>query len=212
MDVIRRILQNPRSEVYISFMYEAINRFKEAPEFERHLDGLFGCDTWRKGLKIQDGYERKTFFYDLYAGQLRKNGARYVVRFELYSGNRLIYAVFFGTQHVKGANLLKEAIWKVAPFGDFSFRGTRSEQLTLDILSPDFAPLQVVLRKEFKRKGWLSIARIEDFVGSDRTDYHLGQLRKGALVPMEDSGQLEVDESTRRRRHTYPPGTQIRFT
>jgi three-Cys-motif partner protein len=211
MAVIRRILKNPRSEVYISFMYEAINRFKETPEFERHLDSLFGCESWRKGLDIEDGHERKTYLYDLYAGQLRNNGARYVVRFELYSGNRLIYAVFFGTQHVKGANLLKEAIWKVAPFGDFAFHGTRSGQLTLDILSPDFGPLQVALRMEFKRKGWLPIGRIEEFVESDRTDYHLGQLRKGALVPMEDMGQLEVDEATHKRKHTYPAGTRIRF-
>jgi hypothetical protein len=211
MEVVRRILQNPRSEVYISFMYEAINRFKETPEFEPHLDSLFGCETWREGLKIQDSYERKTFLYNLYAEQLRKNGARYVVRFELYSGSRLIYAIFFGTQHVKGANLLKEAIWKVAPFGDFAFHGTRSEQLTLDIASPDFGPLRVALQLEFKKKGWLPIDRIEEFVVSDRTDYYLGQLRKGALVPMEDNGQLEVDKATRKRKHTYPAGTQIRF-
>ena len=211
MQVIRRILQNPRSEVYISFMYEAINRFKATPEFERHLDGLFGCEDWREGLKIHDGHERKTYVYNLYADQLRRNGAKYVVRFELYSGNRLIYAVFFGTQHVKGANLLKEAIWKVAPFGDFAFHGTRSEQLTLSILTPDFDPLRVAIRKQFKRRGWLPIGHIEEFVGSDRTDYHLGQLRKGALVPMEETGQLEVDETTRRKKRTYPAGTRVRF-
>ena len=28
MSLIRRILENPKSEVYISFMYEYINRFK----------------------------------------------------------------------------------------------------------------------------------------------------------------------------------------
>lgn len=211
MDVIRRILRNPRSEVYISFMYEAINRFKETPEFERHLDGLFGCEAWRKGVHIQDSNDRKTYLYDLYAEQLRGNGAKYVVRFELYDGHRLIYAVFFGTQHVKGANLLKEAIWKVAPCGDFAFHGTRSEQLTLGIGTPDFGPLRVALGRQFKRKGWLPIDRVEEFVGSDRTDYHLRQLRKGALVPLEEAGELEVDASTRKRKHTYPAGTRIRF-
>ena len=43
MRVIGRILANPRSEVYISFMYREMNRFKEHPNFERHLDELFGC-------------------------------------------------------------------------------------------------------------------------------------------------------------------------
>ena len=192
-------------------MYEAINRFKGTPEFERHLDGLFGCEEWRRCLQIQGGYERKRYLYDLYAEQLRKNGAKHVVRFELYNGGRLIYAIFFGTQHWKGANLLKEAIWKVAPFGDFAFHGTRSEQLTLSILSPDFRPLRAALRNEFRGRGWLPIDGIEEFVGSDRTDYHLGQLRKGALVPMEDRGQLEADEASRKRKRTYPPGTRVRF-
>ena len=48
MNLIRRIFQNPKCEVYVSFMYESINRFMKSKEFEQHLDGLFGCDTWRK--------------------------------------------------------------------------------------------------------------------------------------------------------------------
>ena len=43
MSTTARILDNPKSEVYISFMYESMNRFKEHPNFERHLDELFGC-------------------------------------------------------------------------------------------------------------------------------------------------------------------------
>jgi three-Cys-motif partner protein len=211
MDVVRRILLNSRSEVYICFMYEAINRFKATPEFEGHLDRLFGCKTWREGLNIQDSDKRKTYLYDLYAEQLRRSGAKYVVRFELYEGNRLIYAVFFGTQHWKGADKLKQAIWKIAPFGDFAFHGTRSQQLTLGLRTPDFGPLRAALGKQFRKKGWLPIDRVENFVGSDSTDYHTGQLRTGALVPMEDGGQLEVDETSRIRRHTYPAGTRIRF-
>jgi len=117
MAVLRLILKNDRAEVYVSFMYEAINRFKAGPEFEEHLDGLFGCDTWRKGIDIADAAKRKDFFYSLYKDQLRAAGARYVVHFELYAANRLIYAVFFATQSTKGCDRMKQAIWKIAPFG-----------------------------------------------------------------------------------------------
>ena len=136
MEVVGRILRNRWSEVYVSFMYEAINRFKGTPEFESHLDGLFGCATWREGLVIEDAGQLKIYLYDLYAEQLRKNGAEHVVRFELFNAGRLIYAVYFATHNVKGSDRVKEAIWKIAPFGDFAFHGSRSGQLVL--AAPNF--------------------------------------------------------------------------
>ncbi len=94
METIAKILRNPKSEVYISFMYDAINRFREHPNFEKNLDELFGCREWRQGIELLDSSERKDFFYQLYTAQLKRNGAEYVVHFELYEGERLVYAIF----------------------------------------------------------------------------------------------------------------------
>jgi hypothetical protein len=52
---------------------------------------------------------------------------------------------------------------------------------------------------------------VNEFVGSDQTDFHTGQLKKPVLVPMEDAGLIEVDPKTRSRRHAYPDGTVLRF-
>ena len=211
MDAIARILQNQRCEVYISFMYEAINRFMRSYEFERHLDRLFGTKDWRDGIGIQDPQARKDFFYRLYKEQLRAAGAKNVVHLELYEGNRLVYAIFFGTQHCKGADIMKRAIWKVAPFGDYSFRGTHSSQLTLGLDSTDYTHLGEQIKSEFREKDWIDIQQIEEFVASDRTDYHTGQLRKHVLIPMEESGEIEIAEGTRKRKKTYPEGTRLRL-
>lgn len=107
---------------------------------------------------------------------------------------------------------MKRAMWKVAPFGDFQFRGTRSKQLTLiGMQEPDFESLRRALKEEFSEKGWVRIEQIEEFVASDRTDYHTGQVRKGALIPLEEAGKIEVDGQTRKRKHSYPDGTRLRF-
>ena len=211
MDAIARILQNQRCEVYISFMYEAINRFKGSYEFEQPLDRLFGTKDWRDGIGIQDPQARKDFFYRLYKEQLRAAGAKNVVHLELYEGNRLVYAIFFGTQHWKGADIMKRAIWKVAPFGDYSFRGTHSSQLTLGLDSTDYTHLGEQIKSEFREKDWIDIQQIEEFVASDRTDYHTGQFRKHVLIPMEESGAIEIAEGTRKRKKTYPEGTRLRL-
>ena len=106
---------------------------------------------------------------------------------------------------------MKQAIWKVDPFGDFAFHGTKSPQQTLGLSTADFKPLMVALSGEFQSKGFVSIEQVSDFVSSDRTDYHSGHVKTNTLVPMEEEGTIEVDETTRQSKRRYPPGTKIRF-
>ena len=209
MSVIERILENSRSEVYVSFMYRDINRFREHPNFEKHLDNLFGCSEWRQGIDMSDGKERKDFFYGLYGSQLKKSGAQFVIRFELYEGDQLVYAIFFGTKSLDGCDKMKQAIWKVAPFGDFKFRGSQLGQLTLGEALLDFSLLERALQERFASKGWQRIEDIEDFVKSDATDYHSGHLKRKTLTPMEKSGKIEVERPPGRR--GFVPGTRILF-
>lgn len=211
MSVLKRILSNPKCEVYISFMYDFISRFRDTPEFAPHLDELFGCEEWRSGIPVTDPTQRKEFFYGLYEQQLRHAGAGQVVRFDLYEGPRLVYAIFFGTRSTKGTDRMKEAIWKVIPFGDSAFRGSRSSQLGLDLTQTEFRALQAAIRERFRSQEWFTIEDAEEFVASDQTDYYSGQLRKGALVPMEDAGDIEADPNSRKKRRTYPPGTRLRI-
>ena len=192
-------------------MYEAINRFKEHPNFERHLDELFGCPEWRQGMDLTHAGERKEFFYDLYKAQLKKNGAQHVVDYELYEDQRLVYAIFFGTGSLEGCDKMKQAIWKVAPFGDFKFRGSQLGQMILGSTGVDFSPLERTLQEHFRSKGWIAVRDVEDFVKSDAMDFHSGHLKRSTLKPMEANGKIEVQPGTRKKSGTYPKGTVLRF-
>jgi len=209
MSVINRLLKNPGSEVFISFMYEFINRFKSTPEFEKHLDELFGCEEWRDGIGTSNSDEQKKFFFDLYISQLKKAGCNYVVSFDLYEANRHIYTIFFGTQHLKGCDVMKKAIWKIVPSGNYRFVGTNSPQLTLTIDNPNFAPLKKALQDEFIGRGWVRIEDVLNFVMSDKTDYHSGQVKTNVLRKMEIDGEL--DGKDRNRSNSYPDGSKIIF-
>jgi three-Cys-motif partner protein len=210
MSVIRRILRGDKTEVYVSFMYRDINRFKATKEFVKPLTDLFGTEEWRKGIDLE-GEAKKDFFYTLYESQLRKAGAGHVLHFDLYEGNQLVYAIFFATQHWLGADRMKQAIWKVAPFGDFSFRGTHSNQLTLGLETVDHPLLRKALQDRFRGQGFVTIEQVAEFVGSDQTDFYTGQLKKPVLVPMEKEKLIEVDPKTRKKQRTFPPGTKLRF-
>ena len=212
MNTVGRILSNPKSEVYVSFMSRDINRFREHDNYERHLDDLFGCRDWREGIDLPEGKERIAFFYDLYKSQLKTAGAKYVLHFELYERNDLVYAIFFGTGDLEGCDKMKQAIWKVAPFGDYRFRGSKIDQLPFlsdEII--DFTILAKTLHDEFKSKGWVKIDEVIDFVRSDATDFHSNHLKGSTLRPMEAKGEIEVDPDSRKIKNTYPDGTILRF-
>ena len=212
MSTIGRILKNPRSEVYVSLMYREMNRFLAHPSFSPHLDNLFGCHDWHESINLVDSESKKKMLFNLYRNQLKERGAKYVVHFELYEGQQPVYAIFFGTQHLEGCDKMKQAIWKVDPFGDFRFRGGQLGQLTLgESVTVDFGLLENALREQFREQGWQKIEDVEDFVKSDATDFHSGHLKVKTLKPMEASGQIEVKSGTRKRSGTYPNGTVLRF-
>jgi hypothetical protein len=211
MDVMARILRNRRCELYVSFMYESINRFMAQPEFEKHLDALFGCEQWRKAQHMRDPSERKHYLYLLYRAQLKLAGATQVVHYDLCEGNRLIYAIFFATGSTKGCDLMKQAIWKIAPFGNYAFRGSDPAQPPLGLATTDLAPLRESIVAKFAGADWVAVERVEEFVASDESEYHTGQLKKGALKVMELDGVIEVDATSRARRFTYPSGTRLRI-
>jgi three-Cys-motif partner protein len=210
MSVVRRLLQYPRCEIYFSLMYEYLNRFKGTPEFEPHLDELFGCRDWRELLEIADPEERRIALYDLYERQLRDAGAKQVIHFDIFDGRRLKYSIFFASQHEVGSDRMKAAIWRVAPEGDFAFRGSRTPQLAL-VAEPDVEPLKEQLRAKFGDGKWHDISEIVSFVKSDATDYHSGQLKQRTLKPMEEAGQVEADPATRKNKKTYPDGCRLKF-
>ena len=210
MDVIRRILANPKCEVYASFMWESMNRFFSTPEFEGPLDELFGTGDWRSANDLAEK-ERRDFLYGLYRSQLKEAGAEQVVHFDLYAGNRLRYSIFFGTGHTKGSDRMKKAMWKVAPWGDFSFRGVMRDQLVLLEPQPDFQPLRDTLQNRFADQGWVTVADILEFVSSDETAYHDTQVKKPVLKPMEEEGLIRVERPEGSRKGTFSEGCRILF-
>ena len=209
MSIVKRILSNPKSEVYISFMYEAINRFKTTSEFSASLNSLFGCQEWRKGIGISDADKKKKFFYGLYRDQLKKSGTKHVLHFELYEGHRLVYALFFATKNDVGCDKMKQAMWKVAPLGGYRFRSDTLGQLSFQSRLVDFNELGRTLVDEFGMNQPIEIETIEEFMRSDRVVFHSGHL-KSRLADMERASTLIVDKSPRKRRG-FPPGTLLRF-
>lgn len=211
LSVIQGILKNRQCEVYVTFMWERMNRFLTTTEFESHMDALFGTAAWRHAADMA-GSERRRHLYAVYKAQLKSAGAKHVLHFHLYKGNGLKYSVFFATGHPLGSDRMKKAVWKIAPFGDFSFRGgdDSDQMVMLGVAQPDYTLLTDALYRRFGNSGWVPMRAIVGFVQSDETIFHDGQLKK-QLKSMEQEGRLKVDPATRKRALSYPDGCRVRF-
>lgn len=214
MSLVGRLLRQPKSEIYISVMWEWLNRFKREQKIWHHLDQLFGTEAWRDALKLPNGPELKKTLTAIYERSLRDHGARYVTHFELWNGNRHVYTIFFATKHPKGMDVMKQAIWKADRTGGYVFRGRRGNQLEIELPEAplDYTPFANEIRAAFHGHDWFSIEDVENWAQTDATDYHSGQVRK-ALRELEISGGLEAKSGTGRPRkaRTFPAGTLIKL-
>ena len=208
-DVIQWLASYRHTELLISFMYESISRFLGAPEFELHLDTLFGCPDWRNALAIADADRKRTYLRGLFQTQLERAGMEHVRSFQMLdSGGRTEYFLFFATHHEKGMEVMKDVMWSVDPSGAYRFSDvTNPDQFHLFDLEPDYGILRASVVERFagRRAG---IAEIERFVTLE-TPFRKAHLRDGVLKPLEEEGLIEVTD--RKMRRTYPGGSHITF-
>jgi hypothetical protein len=218
MALVARIVRHPSCECLVSFMYEDINRFlaHPSPSIQAHYDELFGSDEWRAIATLTDPETRKDRLVSLYRDQLRQvAGLKYVRTFEMVNqGNRTEYFLFFGTNSKRGLTKMKEAMRRADPVAGqvFSDRSV-SGQGALFEPQADLTPLRRLVQERFRGKGWVAIEEVTDFVLEETAYSELIHLKRATLAPMEEEGLLEAQRLSdkRRRRGTFPDGTQIRF-
>ncbi len=213
---ISRLMQQPKCEVLINFMYEEINRFLSLPNHAVTFDELFGTPEWRDALSLSTPDERERAIHDLYLTQLKTVG-KYARSFQMINrGNRVDYFLFFVTNNPLGLQRMKESMWKADPRGEFQFSDLTdaSTQLVLSFAAtPNLDALRklIVQRYGGTEGTEVEITDLEAWVVTE-TPFLPKHIRTPVLIPMEDEGALGVVRSKpRRKRHTYPKGTVLKF-
>ena len=220
LKIIARIVNNPRCECLITFMYSRINRFINSADAqqEEYFDQLFATKDWRTFRNVSDPDERRIGITNLYRLQLIEYaGLKYVRTFEMINeGNQTEYFLFFGTSDKKGLSKMKEAMWRVDPMLGQSFSdNTDSRQIVFLADEVNYEHIKDLLMKRFSNKGWVSIKEVEDFVLFDTPYSEKIHLKRKTLAPMERESpsliNVQGQAGSRRRAGTYPDGTLIEF-
>ena len=214
MSVVARIMGNPKCEILVNFNYEELNRFLSLDSQRGNFDRQFGGSAWEACVALTDPDCRRVCVHNAYRDQL-VNYARvkYVRSFEMMNRNsRTDYFLFFGTNSYAGLKKMKQAMWRVDRHGSYQFSDAthNPNQPTLFSLEPDFSFLASVLPAAFIPRGEVRVEEVERFV-VEETPFLDTHYKRQVLAPLERGGHLTVVESPRKRPHTYPPGTVLRF-
>ena len=209
---IEQLLRCKRTEAFVTFMVDAINRFLEHPDDKvvQHIVDAFGGE---EAVQIAKGAgNRIVKLRQLYQSKLQQV-AKYVRYFEMRDRqDRPQYYLFFATNNEVGHRKMKEAMWKVDADGEFRFSdATNPNQLVL--FEVDATPTLVdQLRDEFCTKGTVTGQAVREFV-EDKTAF-LKKHMTAALRQEEAASKLQVDtlktDGKRRRANTYPD--EVRLT
>jgi len=212
-ELTRRLLSNQRTEIFVNIMIDFINRFAEHPNFtdREHIQNLLGASE----EEIDDvvaSPDRILAFRQLYQDKLRQY-ARFVRFFEMRDHkNKVIYYLFFASNHPLGHAKMKEAFWKIDKQSGFKFSDrTDPNQPVLFEIDPS-----IDLAKHVKKYFLGTVKLSEEVVNYvvDETAYTESQCKK-ALLYLENNSEITIEDSkkdgSKRRRTTFPAGVVIHF-
>ena len=129
ISLIRRLAQQRRSEVLITFNYLDLNRwFISDPNKHQHVNNLYGSNIWRKCLDIPIVSQREECLRRTYHNVLQDLGWK-VRPFRMINKHNLTqYYLFFATSNWRGMLVMKQAMWRAAPTGDFQYSDLTNPQ------------------------------------------------------------------------------------
>jgi len=121
-------------------------------------------------------------------------------------GKRL-YDLNYCTNEPVGLDRMKQAMWKIAPSGDFTFQDRFANQDVLFASTVDSGPLRAGLRDHFRSRA-VTITEVIDHVIA-QTPYTSSHVKRLTLAPMQKAG--EISSPDQKRSGTFPDGTIVNF-
>jgi three-Cys-motif partner protein len=213
MTLTRELIQQPKSDTLIFLPLSFVNRFTSRDGQDEAMDRFFGTSIWRT---VPDGAGRPAALRELFEGQLRAGGVRWVKGFQLRPGNSNEYWIVGGSDHLQGYASVKEGFWAADPINGRSYAAQSPPPDGQQVLAfdtptspgPNTAPLLGLLKAHFGARRF-TVEEAQDFVRrSDFLDSHLKRL---TLAKAEAAGLLEVSRPAGAQQFKEGKGITMRF-
>ncbi len=205
LTIVQNMMSKKSCEVLITLMVENIKRHRNSPSVMKHFKEMFGitdlirlddiCRNPRSESLIAEYYEERL---------INHSGAniKFTRKFEITPTRRdvILYYLVFGSNHRAGLNAMYTTMRAISKNPDFSFRGKRDGQMSLEYFIDD--PLRDI--KEWVYSLPLTIANfntILNYVTQSKNTYLVKDVR-AAVVKLIQEGRLEFippDEKAKKK-------------
>ena len=199
--VIQKILSNPKTEVFFTFMVRDIARFISASELQDTFDNLFGTDKWKEILSSSQKPE--IALINLYRKQLHEiSKVKYSWPFRVCTSEKVqtLYYLLHVTNNEKGHSIMKSIMYNQSAQRDFAYLGpediaARSQMRLFDIHS--IGELKKYLLERFKAES-LTYDDIQEKVCHPwySEPPHIDKHFRQALKELEKEGKVKVNRVT----------------
>jgi three-Cys-motif partner protein len=196
MDLIERILAHPQCEVLSFLFWREIDRFITDTTKHESINVAFGCGDWKPAISMP-GRERDHFMLATYMRCLRERArARFVWQFAMQDRNeRLLCWLFFSTNHIRGLEEMKKAMWKIDKTGGFAFSDKEGFGQLKFLTAYSDTQLGDDLARSLGGKR-LKVAEVKEWVLTQTPAYKF----KAALADLEKRGLLKVINAPHKRK------------
>jgi len=215
MNTLKRIMEHPRTELFINLDVYDINRFIEAQHSTNCLHQLFGTDAYQQAAQYA-GDKKISFLMELYCKQLKDLGNEIFVQpFRVNAagqGTRPRYFLIHVSQNIKALKEMKNAMSKSST-QPFRFEAIGIDPCRqLDLFEP--AGEDVVRNKILEFIKHKSSDKIL-YEGLECWAYQatsgIAREIKQTLVSLENEGKIVVERKPRQRTNTVNDGAFVQY-
>jgi len=198
--IVKRILLNPKTEIFFTLMVRDIGRFVAEPRLAGTLTNLFGTENWKD---IIDQPNRELGLIELYRKQLHEEaGAKFSWPFRVCESDRLrtLHYLIHATNNFDGHSIMKSIMFKQGAEGSFAYLGpedmiAKHQTKLFDINSID--QLRRFLLKKFAGES-LTYEDIQEkacFPWYSEPP-HIDRHYRETLKKLEEEGKIAVERNT----------------
>ena len=142
MPLLCEIMKHRECEAFSLLNCQRMNQFLADRTKWAGITDAYGDESWRPGLALS-GDARQDFLVDAYQHAITRNaGVKFVWSFAMFNSNaQLIHWLIFSTNHLRGLEEMKRAMWKADRAGEYRFSdraGPSSQRTFFSMLKNDW--------------------------------------------------------------------------
>lgn len=192
-NTLKRIMNHRQSEIILTFMYNAIQRWCKLPNQEAHFTNLFGSSDWKQYIDKRTEAKEQSLI-KLFRNNCKKfANFVYAFRIRFPNKNMPFYYLVHLCNHRKGHILMKDSFAKFN-MGELEYKGKESGQL--NFFSEERTICKECLSKFINKK--ITYASLLDCV-IDSVPYTERAFKK-VLQDLEKENKIEIQANDRIRR------------